>query len=547
VASLLRIPHGVRAVGLFFDRALKSCINFILRLYCDTHIGKIVKTPNATILCCFTIPENDNVLKIIGLLSYPVSDIWHRAPYYFGFDEGNKIPIPKEGGTLDFRQWLIITDDSQISIWWEDLIEKGNTNLGTERTFRMYLEKPIREQLLGYERDSWPGPNYGELERYSLQPVFQDYPILLDKNAISQVESQLAPPGFLAKGKLFDLLSHSQTIMIKRHVINDFELHGVWEEKDEPENNGLRPALKGFVQADKTIRSDCEIKIKEEGNGWSKPITIDSETGIWTHYSNQPVYGGEFQVIKKGTTEEVMQGDFNLIKSMKINLGLISAQTNDLFGRNLSKAPLTEKVTLGDSDKSQSSDALKLPKSFIWTQHNYQNHKMAEIALCDLIHPAIEALGPKILIADPYLLGSINIEKHKYNLNAGQRIFYSAILWACSKSEIEELQLLGRKKWLKGVDFKNWIEIFMRMKMFAPNKIIIRETKTIFHERYWSGLRGDATEDIVMQAGHSISGLATSSDFSLRLLRGEEATHASTIQRNRWNNAVDVLAWERPS
>ncbi len=59
--------------------------------------------------------------------------------------------------------------------------------------------------------------------------------------------------------------------------------------------------------------------------------------------------------------------------------------------------------------------------------------------------------------------------------------------------------------------------------------------------------RGTATEDIVMQPGKSISGLAASIDFSLRLLIDEEARHSSTIHRNRWNNAVEMLAWENPS
>lgn len=506
-----------------------------------------MKTPNASILCCFTVPDEDDTLKIIGLISYPVSDTWTDKPYYFNYDKGHKIPISAEDGTINFRQWIIIAKDTQISMWWDDLVEKGNTNLGTKRTFKMYLENPITEQLLGYERDSWPGPNYGEMERYSLRPVFEDYPVLLDNNALSQVESQLAPPGFLAKGKLFDLLSHSQAIMIKRHVINDFELHGVWEEKDEPENNGLRPALRGFVQADNTIRSDCVIKIKEEGNGWSKPITIDLETGIWAYYSNQPVYGGDFQVIKKGTMEVVLKGDFNLIRTMVFNLGLMGARTNDFFGRKVNEVFSTQKVTAGNTDTDRTKEPPKLPETIHWIKRNYLNSTMAEEALCDLLHPTISALGPKIFLADPYLLGEINIDNNEYALTAAQRIFFSAIMWACSKFKIEELHLLGRSKHLSSSIVNNWIILFEKMKMFAPKKILIRSIDTLFHDRYWIGLREAPTENIVMQAGKSISGLAASIDFSLRLLTGDEASRTSAIHISRWEKGGELRAWSNPS
>jgi hypothetical protein len=322
------------------------------------------------------------------------------------------------------------------------------------------------------------------------------------KTDLSAVPKPIAPLGFMGRGKLFRKLSR-KVVLAEELTGIDLDFRGIGE-LEKKQLRGYKGIVRGLPEEIGSVRIqflDPDAKIIGE-------TEVSSANGCadWTvDVEGKAVSSGIVRLLdKKG---EIIAGErFYLLMEIGLDVVPISAQVKDLYGRNL---PIIK-------------NSLQIaPPGLIHWEPSYKERPEF---LSDKLGLILAALGPKVLIHDPYGFGMLEVGDHgKLVMNKSGKCFFNGILVALTKGGIKEAAILIDPRRLKlSADAAD--ELANRYhKLFEPlitlglTKVEIGFAAAPFHDRYWLGM---GSEGKLCHSSKSITGLLETDELDISFESG---------------------------
>ena len=138
------------------------------------------------------------------------------------------------------------------------------------------------------------------------------------------------------------------------------------------------------------------------------------------------------------------------------------------------------------------------------------------------------------------MFGDFDVDEGIIKLTPSQKVFFGALIWAQKNNAIKEIFFLGKQKFTSATTVETLIQLIKNLNVLAPERITIRNPRSIFHGRHWIGIRKNRDESIVYQVDNSINGIVTGDDLTILRFEGIIAEQIITKRLNQWENAVIV-------
>lgn len=337
------------------------------------------------------------------------------------------------------------------------------------------------------------------------------------RTKITPAPKAIEPRGLLAKGSLSKKIS--------RYVVFTDEPSGIDIDFRGTGNHGLKE-LQGYKGLIRGVPKDIgSIKIQF----LTTDGTLIGETQVtpingWANWEvnlKTAVPSGILRLVDNN--DKVIAGEkFHLLMNIDLNVYPVEAQAKDLYGR-----------TLHIGDRSIPI----LPVELVLWQPTYRERPEV---LSDRIGALLAALGPEILIHDPYGLGTLEkTESGLFKLNESSKCFLNSIIVALTQTRIQVLSILIDPQRLglssqKDALVERYRGLLSSLKPLGLKKAYIGMATTRFHDRYLVGL---SPEKRLYRSSKSITGLLETDELELNLDTGDKKLLKIAQILARWDKA----------
>lgn len=429
------------------------------------------------------------------------------------------------------KQWLLISNDNEIESLFRILLKEKKLseevvfiiNGNNEIIDNFYTDKQENDNKIFFSLENWKD-NIGRHINYLSEESSCLYLEGYNRNANN--DEIIIPPAFFSKGELYKYFQNEILAVCEKRSFTD--LRGNY--KDEG-----KLSLKGFIQLEPQFRKDMKITISDLPKEKVYEPAFDHLSGIWELKLKEPLWEGNLLIEKNQKT--IYSNQFHLIKNFDFKIHVAeNKKIQDLYKRKL-------------DIKQKKTNTQELSMDLYWNKDLYSEAITSEIELSDKISLSLAYLAPKLIIFDPYLLGTIQKENDKPKIsNKSQIVFLNAIIVALTQTEITEITLVGDKKRFKNFNtiqldelYNNYHLFFDQFKQLSLKNLKILFSNNGFHDRIWCNDLLQSYEKIrLLKPSNSISGLCESGEFSLDLINEKEKYRRVKILTDRLNDCTEL-------
>ncbi len=328
-----------------------------------------------------------------------------------------------------------------------------------------------------------------KLYRPNKKPWFPEFMLdsgLLDAlcaYAINDKVKPIYPAGLYDKGWLYGKIRDS-IFAIREERQPFIGFHGVVT--TAVAGRGCREII-GFEQSDSRGENDSCRLLDRDTKAVIAESDIDPATGLFSLSAADPVRNG---MLVFETVCPVASVDFGLILGFDIRVDAASCCIKDMYGnekmigKRKSRPKVFEETTWYEAASVGSSDAYS---------------KLSEIFV-----RVLATLGPDVVIADPYFMGTIRQDdRGNLMLEPTQRAFINALVIVAVDYGLDSVTVVGNSRMNnhgeEATDDKSKMDVlkakyeclwrnFFDGKLFEhikPWKMVFRRAQTDFHNRYW--------------------------------------------------------------
>lgn len=337
------------------------------------------------------------------------------------------------------------------------------------------------------------------------------------RTKITPAPRAIEPRGLLAKGSLSKKISR-YVVFIDEPSGIDIDFRGTGN-LDHKELQGYKGIIRGlpkdigavkiqFLTMDSALIGETQVT---PSNGWAN----------WEVNLKAAVPSGILQLVDNNG--KVIAGErFHLLMNIDLNVHPIEAQAKDLYGRTLHMGDRSIPIT---------------PVELVLWQPTYRERPEV---LSDRIGTLLAALGPEILIHDPYGFGILErTDSGAFKLNESSKCFLNSIIVALTQTRIQELSILIDPQRLgvssqKDELVERYRGLLSSLKSLGLKKAYIGMATTRFHDRYLVGL---SSEKKLYRSSKSITGLLETDELELSLDTGDKKLLKIAQILARWDKA----------
>lgn len=471
----------------------RFCLSLQLENNTTLHLLNMVNNfPNSSILTLITQSENGQE-KILFLYLKAIPDFFPTNKVYWYEGTGKGGTAKYLWSQLSIKQWAVCGQDADIYQLLETLLITNKLTIGGKEikfsmpsyTRKSEVNDPFTSRLeTKYDRLITVNNAHIPHEFYQKENLH----FLSGYKTGSEEIVPIYPAGFFETNFIYDNLKEN-TWGIIEHRTAYLTFHGVRETSEK--GIGSKEMV-GFYQENYHEDDTYTAIINNEKGNEIGRNSINKNNGVFKVALSEPTQKGNVHVIANG--KEVKTIEYVLIQDIKIEGHLANATYKDLYGRSF----------MMTSDKKVRPEKID---SFTWQKNVYADVQEANEKLSDLFKQVIDYLGSKILIADPYFINNISIDKttKAFSLSDCQNAFINALIHSAVEKGIQQINILGCARATNHLDsdetgmltkldltfenyeklFKNFITGNQLEKYFPTGTVLFWKANEDFHNRYW--------------------------------------------------------------
>jgi len=498
------------------------------------------KYPNTSVLTLITQTDCENE-KVLFIYLKTVPDFYSldTIHWYDGFGKDGK--TSNVWDKLQIKQWTACGKD-------DDIIKLFDEILTTQKL--IFGKKEIKLNIPSYKvakHSDEPFKNRSETIYDSLvteynslipQEFYQNENLkfLSGYRSESTEIKPLFPLGFFEDGFIYENLK-SNIWGVKEYRTAYLTFHGVREKSQKGVGS---KEMVGFYQQNFNPTAEYIAVAKNETNNEIGKATINKSNGFFKIELSEPTSKGKVEIIVNNKEEKAIEYVF--IQDIQVSTQIANTTYNDIYGRQFL-------IT----SKEKRSETFS---NFTWQQSVYADEKIANQKLSDLFKNIFECLGSRIVVADPYFLGNINVDSvtNQFQLSNCQAAFINALIHSAIEKNVEQLYILGywarAKNQVEKNDtqnanktdqlfgsyeklFNGIIKTNKLQDYFKPSSIQFLNAKEDFHNRYWFSLKNENGVDVLDKCVIVTNSLGGISKTEVDFIIVEDKSQLEQIIRNR--------------